>query len=99
MIIEDIIITAIEGGINYWATNIQIHNQEGVLCSYQDSSVYGNHFYVTMADAEDPTECFSFTSDDLKKVISETEMDLENYDADDTDILIQLATFGEIVYG
>ena len=114
-LIEDILCTAFEGGITYWADNISCEDNKDM------KKVGGwKHEYLTRTKKKDAVmyiheletgEKYPIT----KKLIIDAlqKMDTpeykytkaldrilnEQYDADDADIVVQTACFGEVVYG
>ena len=114
-LIEDILCTAFEGGITYWADNISCEDNKDM------KKVGGwKHKYLTKTKKKDAVmyihesetgEKYPIT----KKLIIDAlqKMDTpeykytkaldrilnEQYDADDADIVVQTACFGEVVYG
>ena len=115
-LIEDILCTAFEGGITYWADNISCEDNKDM------KKVSGwKHEYLTKTKKKDAV-MYIHTSDGrdekfpiTKKSIIDAlqKMDSpeykytkalnrilnEQYDADDADIVVQTACFGEVVYG
>ena len=91
--VNDVLITAIEGGIGYWACNVRCFAGEDRV-SYQDP----NWDRVTGEDCEDPETTFSFTRDDLLVAMHQIALD-ENFDVEDADAAVQIAAFQEIIYG
>jgi hypothetical protein len=98
-------ITAIEGGINYWAADVEVLNAKGENVSYQNEEVWGEHTWMVRGvDAEDPETTWSFTRADFLERIPLAPVYLadwlaEGEDADTADALIQNAAFGTLVYG
>ena len=114
-LIEDILCTAFEGGITYWADNISCEDNKHM------SKVGGwKHEYLTRTKKKDAVmyiheletgEKYPIT----KKLIIDALQKMddpeygwtkaldrilnEQYDADDADIVVQTACFGEVVYG
>lgn len=109
--IEDLIVTAIEGGITYWAglcdSDLFKDKPKDLPISqfifqllYEGKSV---KFYD--AEEDDDSVDWELTLDKLLKGIAlnyeqrKWDSDLDNYDADTADSIIQFALFGELVYG
>jgi len=114
-LIEDILCSAFEGGITYWANNISCEDNKDM------KKVGGwKHEYLTKTKKKDAVmyihesetgEKYPIT----KKLIIDAlqKMDTpeynytkalnrilsEQYDADDADIVVQTACFGSVVYG
>jgi len=113
-LIEDILCTAFEGGITYWANNVSCEDNKDM------KDVGGwKHEYLTKTKKKDAV-MYIHTMDDCKPQITKKsiidalqKMDdpkykctkalsrilEETYDADDADIVVQTACFGEVVYG
>jgi hypothetical protein len=106
--INDLMVTALEGGINYWCRKAKITKiPEGV----------GNNIYASDLISKDGTlELYDIESTDkweltLEKFLNGvkyvcerngyTDADdlMDNYDADTADAIVQYALFNEIVFG
>lgn len=87
-LIEDVVITALEQGIGYWADGVTI-----VPYDFSGSFVVSGH------DFEFPEDTFQFTREDLETAMRTSHIDWDNYDCEDADYVFQMAAFGEIVYG
>ena len=113
-LIEDILCSAFEGGITYWANNISCEDKEDM----QKAGGYKSE-YLTKTKKKD-AKLIIHTVDDNKMPITKKsiidalqKMDNpkynctkalgrildETYDAYDADIAVQMACFGEVVYG
>ena len=100
--IIDMLITAFEGGSNYWA----------IVDSYQPSrwaeQIKSGRMKVKVYDREEQDDLLgTITEQSIRKAIplmvedypeSYTRWMTEQYDADDADIFLQLATMGEVVF-
>ena len=98
----DILVTAVEGGINYWCALMTVERNDDL-----DVRSFTGH------DHEDIEEKFSCDINDvlrgLEKIVNgEHHRDLKGYimeqdacmiDAEGADIIIQTAVLGEITYG
>ena len=113
-LIENILCSAFEGGITYWANNVSCHNREDM------KKVGGwKHKYLTKTKLKD-AKLIIHTIDGGEVAITEKsiidalqKMDSPKYkytkalsrilkweyDSDDADIVVQTACFGEVVYG
>ena len=113
-LIEDILCSAFEGGITYWAINVSCEDREDML------KVKGwKHEYLTKTNKKDAV-IFIHTIDGEKMPITKKsiiealqKMDTPEYkytkalkrilygdwDSDDADIVVQTACFGEVIYG
>ena len=112
-LIEDILCSAFEGGITYWADNVSCHDNKDM------KKVGGwKHEYLTNTKKKDAKLIISgygFIASITKKSIIDAlqKMDTPEYkytkalsrllnggwDALDADIVVQTACFGEVVYG
>ena len=116
-LIEDILCSAFEGGITYWANNVSCHNNKDM------KKVGGwKHEYLTKTKKEDAgmfihvIEGYGqgkvrITKESIINALQKMDSPEYNYtkalnrllnggwDADDTDIVVQTACFGEVVYG
>ena len=116
-LIEDILCSAFEGGITYWADNISCKDNKDM------KEVGGwKHEYLTRTKKEDAgmfihvIEGYGqgkvrITKESIINALQKMDSPEYNYtkalnrllnggwDADDTDIVVQTACFGEVVYG
>ena len=113
-LIEDILCTAFEGGITYWADNVSCEDNKDM------KEVSGwKHEYLTKTKKKDAAmyihteeggkvkitkslilEALQQMGDPKYKCTKALSRILEEtYDADDADIVVQTACFGEVVYG
>ena len=113
--IEDILCCAFEGGITYWADNVSCEDKEDMKkvkgwkheyltkTKKKDAVMYihdaetGEKYPMTKKSIIDAlqkmdTPEYKYTKA-LGRILDET------YDADDADIVVQTACFGEVVYG
>ena len=113
-LIEDILCSAFEGGITYWANNVSCHNRK-------DGNKVGGwkHEYLTKTKLKDAKLIIDTIEGGQvafrkKSIINALQkMDKPEYkytkalnrilfggwDAGDADIVVQTACFGEVVYG
>jgi hypothetical protein len=105
--LQDFVSDIIEIGIGYWATidkSRQPDFWDGYDSEYEYSTAYiyrkmKEGMTLMLIDKEDNIGLF-VKLDFIKKVLSEqTRFDFENYDADDCDWVMQMAMFGEVIYG
>lgn len=111
----DVFVTALEGGVNYWA------DVEGYHWSNPDGSEDLDGFRATITDREEPGGQLVVDADVIARGIgrfeplarqrgaddywrqflaaNRTNGDDGDYDATVADVIVQLALFGEIVYG
>jgi len=113
-LIEDILCTAFEGGITYWADNVSCEDNKDM------KEVSGwKHEYLTKTKKKNAVmyihtieggkvkitksliiEALQQMDDPEYKCTQALNRILEQtYDADDADIVVQTACFGEVVYG
>jgi len=113
-LIEDILCSAFEGGIVYWANNVSCEDKEDM----QKVGGYKSE-YLTKTEKEDAVmyihtmeggkvkitkslilEALQQMADPENKCTKALGRILnESWDADDADIVVQTACFGEVVYG
>ena len=113
--IEDILCTAFEGGITYWAENISCKDNDDM------KKVGGwKHEYLTKTKKKDAVmyihdaetgEKYPITKKSIIDALQKMDNPKYQYtkalnriligqsDADDADIVVQTACFGEVVYG
>ena len=113
-LIEDILCTAFEGGITYWADNVSCHNNKdmkkvgGWKHEYLTGSklkeakliihtISGGEVVMTKKSIIDALQKMDNPEYKYTKALSRILN--EQYDADDADIVVQTACFGEVVYG
>ena len=109
--INDLIVTAIEGGINYWCWQVSL--KEGTIKPEQQSKLRYLSDCISLGgtlilhDAES-SESWELTKEKFLKGIEKTlewggsanVQDLfDNHDADVADVLIQFSIFDKIVFG
>lgn len=107
--IADLLVTAFEGGINYWCGEVTVHIPPSE--NYNEDEDYMSDLLhhggeLKLTDIEDPYDAWILTKDKfiegLKRVLKEnnwTVEDLMDYqDADVVDQIIQYALFNEIVF-
>ncbi len=99
--IDDIMVTALEGGINYWAVSAKIKNNNAKGAKYASHCVSKGGKLIIKTDEGTEHE---LGLKELKKGIQlfiedRNSIDFENLDAIDADCIVQFSIFGEIVYG
>lgn len=101
----DIVTTAIEGGIGYWSLCLQYDPEDGTalirVMVPEDEAHYGKEYDIstriilkglrTLKDIAENQRAGLF--DTLGRLLS------GNYDANDADVCIQCALFGDVIYG
>jgi hypothetical protein len=97
--ITDIISTAFEGGINYWADI-----SKGKIREYDDDGPVGEWIAITPTLVEKGIECvkgpsFQVRDDILAAILlGNRNNDAGEIDIEAADVIIQASVFGEIVY-
>jgi hypothetical protein len=109
--IADILVTAFEGGINYWCGKVKMlktsvpdevwEANEKIIAS----DFIGLGGTLKLFDAEDEDETWELNAEKLKAGIemyfseNGVDTDMGDIDAEAADSIIQYALFGELVYG
>ena len=113
-LIEYILCSAFEGGITYWANNISCHDNKdmekvgGWKHEYLTKTkkknakliihtMSGGEVTITKKSIIDALQKMDTPEYEYTKVLGRI-LD-ESYDADDADVVVQTACFGEVVYG
>lgn len=105
-----IIVTAFEGGINYWCGHVEWDEEkypkpEGEPISTFCTKLLLDGVTIQLFDAEEDDGMFELDLNKLLDGIAKNylerphDCDLENYDANTADCIIQYALFNEMVYG
>lgn len=104
--IDDLMITALEGGINYWCEKVVINQPEKFAGKFA-SDIISLEGSLTLFDSEMDTS-YILTKDKFMKglemILGEQQFEgdfeefMDDHDADTADIIIQYALFGEQVY-
>lgn len=107
--ITDIVVTAIEGGIGYWAcldnTGYEFESEpEDEAVSETVARILLQNGKVTFFDEEDECARYELT---LEKLLNGIEkyanenggIDMDDLDADMADAIVQYAIFCEVIYG
>lgn len=103
--IDGVIITAFEGGINYWADEAKVVDGDYKGATYAAEVPTRGGAVLIHDYSED--EWHTLTLDKMVEGIKayfnkgfiNPNAIIDDYDASDADCMIQLALFGEIVYG
>lgn len=103
--LEDILVAAFEGGINYWADKVEIVISPGKsdrpLNSPAEIIAAGGTANV---DVEGKMHTLNWRKllNGIRMHCEDTRIDpislMENHDADDADAIVQYAIFGELIY-
>lgn len=108
--IENVIVTAFEGGTDYWMGLIRKKDQFDAKPKDEPISTWITKLLlegqeVEVCDIEDRSERWVLTLQKILAGIAKNAKERpdnaykENWDADDADCIIQYALFGEMVYG
>ena len=108
---DSFLVTALEGGINYWCGSAEITKPAQEDTDHQDakyaSHVISRNGQLKMVDVEDPNEIWWLTRDKMLKGIEmglkwgnygSVENMLDCHDAETADVIVQYVLFGEIVF-
>ncbi|MCA9325962.1 hypothetical protein KDA23_07970 [Candidatus Saccharibacteria bacterium] len=96
--IDDVVCTALEGGITYWCNRAKVKDDDyrGTEWAHEVVTRGGT---LVLHDAEEEID-HELNLQNLMKGFSLTKgFDFEDYDAGDADQVIQNAIFGEVIYG
>lgn len=111
--INDIVSTAFEGGINYWCSKSEVIGGDYLGCNY-GSEVISKGGKILLHEVEDDhvdnEEEYTLTKEKVLAGIQlfvekgftqddHIKLDLENYDANDADLIVQYGLFGKLVFG
>ena len=103
---EGIMVTALEGGINYWCGKARIVENPGEREWASDVVAHGGTLELT--DVEDPDEKWILTQEKLLKGFAKgmkwgnfasAEDLMDAHDAETADVILQYALFDEIIFG
>ncbi len=95
--IDNIVDSALYSGISYWCSLGEVGRHiKGVEFMSHEISKGGT---LKLTDGEDGKVYLLTKAKLLKGVSLYHNHDYENYDAGDADCIIQLAIFGEVIYG
>ena len=112
--LDNILATCFEGGSNYWINKIQVVDEDYKGCEYASDVVsQGGKLYLHTDESDETGEIFELTKNKLVKGIKkwyknyhyprhkeiQDELHLFDWDAGDSDIILQLAIFNEVIYG
>lgn len=112
--IANLIVTAFEGGIAYWATDAEltlVKSEPKESPWYADPAIYGSAFEIKFLDVEDGETVYTLTREKLIHGLTMLADPKHNrhdcfrslldddYDADDADVIVQMAVHGDIIFG
>ena len=95
-------VTALEGGINYWCDEVNLFDGKGAQMSIEDWCDHGSTIQVYYDDDAiliEMQKAFFANVDRLFPDWEEVFSDEGNYDAADADQWMQLGVFGEVIFG
>lgn len=107
-LLEDLFITALEGGINYWARVVTYHYTDGefiaVILDMEeddeqhtvDRKVMSRGYRLACGEWRDR---LAWSSERPPMVVTAASRDGWDFDAYDADMIVQLGLFGKVVYG
>jgi len=101
--IDDILVTALEGGINYWCKYARIVEEEWPKgCEHlSDTLTKGSSIALETFEDEQHILTLQKFQKGIEKYVEHTGHfhDLEGSDAEEADHMIQFSLFGDIIYG
>lgn len=104
--VADLMVTAFEGGSNYWLASATPMIRPATSPWYADPDFWATDFLVKLKDDQD--EQYELTPDLLQAGFNALankypsharDLAADEYDADTADALLQCALFGDITYG
>lgn len=95
--VDDVLVTAFEGGISYWCSEIRESKPPSDPTTYHsDTLTRGGELELYVIDER---KWYKLTLDRLLEAFGDMEFDFDDYDAGNADAAVQVAVFGEVVYG
>lgn len=94
--IDDVLVTAFEGGITYWCDEVRVKEGHEASEDCYKSEVLTRGGVLELHDEEG---WHTLTLDKLLEVLGNMHFNFDDYDAGDADTAVQKAVFGELVYG
>lgn len=99
--IDDILITAIEGGINYWACVVDYQPDNGyakIRVTNDETDHLDKEFEVSRGKIRRGLQLLKESENEgLRNV--HLSITSEDYDSSDADACIQMAIFGDVLFG
>jgi hypothetical protein len=97
-------VTALEGGSNYWCSELAFYDAKGVYMSMEDWFESGTTIRLQTEDEDDALYTVTREAffDSVKQYFPDWEEVFNedgDYDADDADQWLQFGVFGAVVYG
>lgn len=105
--INDLVVCALEGGINYWCSKVEITKEPTKKYEFA-SDVISIGGVLTLQEEDHNGDKHELTKEKflkgVEKAIEHYEYEdvedlFDNHDAETADVIIQFALFNEIVYG
>ena len=95
---SDLFVTALEGGINYWAlvNDYDYKNCSAIIIDKEASQ--STQYNVDLNTVKKGLEALSLETSALAKRKISSILN-EDYDAEDADIVLQYGLFGKLIYG
>jgi hypothetical protein len=97
--VKDIVITAVEGGINYWAVVRNYAPDAGTVTVYEmdtdDPRKVTKIHHVTPATIRKGLRLASQSEHEHIRIMAASDI----LDAEEADVIVQLGLLGEVVYG
>ena len=104
--IDDLMVTAFEGGINYWCGYAEIVEKPETECTLKSEVISRNGALELFDDESDDTWILTREKflKGVEKALNHFEYSniqdmIENHDAETVDVIIQYALFDEIIFG
>jgi hypothetical protein len=107
-IIDDILTTAFEGGINYWCTKVSVRDGDFKGADYASMSVSkGATVDLTVDESDGAVDVKPLTRESIIHGINEAskfkkqtiDAFYEDHDAESADMAVQFAVFGKLIFG
>jgi len=96
--VQNIFVTAMEGGIDYWAT-ILVYDWPKIEGEIVNEDTGKRHEVNAMTVLDGIENVASRVGQDWYAGPLMERIETENYDASDADVIIQAGLFGEVIYG
>lgn len=99
--IDDLMVTALEGGISYWCSRAKVKDGDYRGSEYA-SGVISRGGTLVLKDFEQEVEYdldATMLAKGIRMAANHNGFTFDDYDAADADNVIQYAVFGELVYG
>jgi hypothetical protein len=97
--IDDIVCTALEGGINYWASSAEVKDGDCKGATYASEVISRGGTLIIKEDQDG--KLHELTLDNFKKGVELYGVPgiADDHDAWDADSIVQYALFGRLIYG